>query len=200
MSSCSWWNPLRFFSEDGVWVAIKRVGNLDVVVFRGSVTPEDWVRDFLAIPRTTRHPELGVVHAGFFLGMVSATTWVAQQLRPGAEVAITGHSLGAARAWLHAGLMLHWKTLVRVVVFGSPKPAFAELAKRIAVAGISTTSYRNATPLGHDRVTDLPFTIEPELPWRQPVPLTDISVPPDAGDTGDFRFHHIGEYEKGAAG
>lgn len=188
----------KALSKLGVWVAIKRVGDLDVVCFRGSVTIDDWIRDLVAVPETVNHPELGPLHAGFAKGMQDVTDLVRWGLRPEVTYAVTGHSLGAARAWIFAGMMLKVRMPSRVCVFGSPRPGFARLAAALAAPGIiSMVSYRNATPIGHDRVTDLPPAFPPELPWCQPVALTDIAEPPDPADLSPFRFHHMALYGKG---
>ena len=179
-----------------VYAIVKRIDNLDVVCFRGSVTIDDWVRDLRAVPDIIPDPKLGVVHASFFAGMLTASIRINSVLRKEAQLAVTGHSLGAARAWLYTGIMLSMKVPARVVVFGSPRPAFPKLASLIAESRVPSTSYRNATFSGHDRVTDLPFSF-PELPWTQPVPLTDVDVPPVAGDNSPFRFHHIQLYQQG---
>lgn len=187
------WDALS--QANGVYVGIKRVDDLDVICFRGSETTEDWIRDLRAVPETTDHPELGPVHAGFFAGMEATAIWTTKQLRPHAEIAVTGHSLGAARAWLCAALMRAKSVEIeRVCVFGSPRPGFPPL--REVLKGISAVSYRNATPSGHDRVTDMPPAFA-ELPWTEPCPLTDINVPPVAGDRSPFRFHHMPLYRAG---
>lgn len=181
-------------SANGVWVAIKRMGDVDAVCFRGSVTTEDWIRDLRAVPETTDHSELGPVHAGFFEGMEMTTARVLAALRPEAELAVMGHSLGAARAWLFAALIQHDHPVSRICVFGSPRPGFPPL--RAALARISAVSYRNATPVGHDRITDLPVSF-PELPWLEPRALTDVCAPPAPDDHGAFRFHHMPLYRSG---
>lgn len=176
-----------------VFVAISRQPGCDVVVFRGSITLDDWIRDVAAVPELTGHPTLGPVHAGFYRDMETTAAVIDDELRPDIEVAITGHSLGAARAAIYAGLSrIH---PARLVLFGAPRPGFQRLAD--ALKEISATSYRNATAEGRDRVTDLPLAFPPELPWTPAVRLTDVHAPPDPADASPFRWHHMPLYRKG---
>src|SRR4051794_1302223 len=123
--------------DDGICWAIKRLDACDVVVFRGSITFQDWIRDFRAAPVRTR---IGHVHAGFHTGMEHAWTDIRPLLQQPAI--ITGHSLGAGRAAILTGLMVidRLPPIARVV-FGEPKPGFLDLAALIA--SVPGRSYRN---------------------------------------------------------
>lgn len=179
----------------GVWVAIRQMPDCDAVVFRGSITAEDWIRDFSALPEVADHPELGPLHAGFFAGMDDAHGWAVDRLRQGVDVVVTGHSLGAARALIFAGLVKP----KRCAVFGSPKPGFQQLGDALDEAGVEVACYRNAPASGHDRVTDLPPSFPPELPWTHPGKGVDVAAEPATGDLSPFRYHHIGLYQAGVA-
>jgi hypothetical protein len=53
-------------ADDGVCWAIRRLDGFDVVVFRGSVALQDWLRDVQARATASR---IGHVHTGFYAGM-----------------------------------------------------------------------------------------------------------------------------------
>jgi len=178
-------------ADDGVCVALQRVKDIDVVVFRGSVTLEDWVRDFFAVPHATiNHPLLGDVHAGFMLGMDAAFDHVFPLLR--SSVIVIGHSLGAGRAKLFSGLMVaSGRVPMGCVVWGEPRSGCGKLKQLVSVIG-SRRSYRNVGNNGlHDYVTDVPS----DPPFCHDTPFTDHFVTPDPNDSwGMFRYHHISLY------
>lgn len=179
-------------ADDGVCCALKRLGDTDVVVFRGSTTIEDWLRDFLAIPHETEtHPQLGDVHAGFMLGMDDAFAHLFPLLRE--KVIVTGHSLGAGRAALFMGLLATRLPDVdaSAVLFGEPRSGCGRLQRLLADR--KYRSYRNASKGGHDLITDLPT----DPPYCRNRPLLDVSAPPPPGDPwGPFAFHHMELYQR----
>lgn len=119
-------------------VVIARSGN--TLVLRGSVTTEDWLRDGDAVP--IWHAQLGFVHRGFLTGMDEVYAEVKNKVQPG--FAITGHSLGGARARILAALFaVNGMPPARVVTFGSPKPAFINLRRIFEKSPIEHISYRN---------------------------------------------------------
>src|SRR5690242_1459789 len=75
-------------TDDGICWAIKRLEGFDVVVLRGSVTLQDWLRDVQALAVSSR---IGQVHSGFYAGMEHM--WA--DLKPMLEqpAIVTGHSL-----------------------------------------------------------------------------------------------------------
>jgi pimeloyl-ACP methyl ester carboxylesterase len=158
-----------------------------VICCRGSQVTEDWIRDFAVLPRWTR---LGVVHAGFWAGMLDLYAAVKGVTNP----VIVGHSLGAAHARLLAGLfILDGKPVRDLVAFASPRPAFANLRRVIEKGGAPHRSYR----FSNDPVPTVPFEI-PFLPdaltWQHTEPWTKL-----AGTTGDenldpLRDHAIANY------
>jgi hypothetical protein len=179
--------------DDGVCWALKQLSGYDVVAFRGSTTFQDWVRDFRAQPVETR---IGTVHFGFHQGM--ERVW--REVRPllSNPAIITGHSLGAGRAAIMTGLMVKDDVPPAArVVFGEPKPGYADLAKLISA--VPGRSYRNGDATHHDLVTDVPFTFPP-FEYTHPTPIIPVCAEPPANDRwGAFSYHHIELYEAALA-
>lgn len=180
--------------DDGVIWGLAIIENISVVVFRGSVTGEDFARDL----ETAYWPDrdLGPVHLGFLQGIKDVWDEVAPALVSGAWVA-TGHSLGAARASLLAALGIVRGISPRArVVFGEPRAGFDKLQTILsALPAGKSVSYRNGDDDGHDRVTDVPFFIPEIFPYVHPTTLIDVSEPPsDPTDKGPFRYHHMPLY------
>lgn len=89
---------------DKVCWGFKQLPCADLVVFRGSTTLEDWFRDFDCLATPWGQPGLGPVHPGFYLGIKDVWAEVQTMLRPGMPWVSAGHSLGAGRASILAGL------------------------------------------------------------------------------------------------
>ena len=127
--------------DDGICWALKRLDGFDVVIFRGSVTLWDWLRDFRALATPSR---IGHVHNGFHAGMEHM--WADLKPLLSQPTIVAGHSLGAARADVLAALMtVDGVPPVARVVFGEPKPGlldFARLIAGIAVAAIAMATAR----------------------------------------------------------
>jgi hypothetical protein len=103
--------------------------------------------------RSTAHPQLGLVDTGFFAGLEENLAALLPDLPAG--VIIAGHSLGAARACLAAGLLtLAGRPPRSLVLFGCPRPGGAQLARLIRA--IPATSYRNHVADQLDPITTLP--------------------------------------------
>jgi hypothetical protein len=177
--------------DHGVCWALKRLPACDVIVFRGSITFQDWIRDFRAAPIPTR---IGHVHAGFHAGMEHV--W--KEARPLIKqpVIVAGHSLGAGRAAIFTGLMVRdGIPPIARVVFGEPKPGFVDLAKLIAA--VPGRSYRNGDNSHHDLVCDVPFSFPP-VQYVHPPPVIKVCAPPKDGlfdQFGVFAWHHIELYQ-----
>jgi pimeloyl-ACP methyl ester carboxylesterase len=126
------------------------------------------------------------VHGGFLAGMDDALAAVkAAAIGP---VTITGHSLGGARARIAAAKMLVRRLpVVKVVTFGSPKPAFGNLARVIQKSGVEHVSYRNR----NDPVPLVPMV----LPfWQHTEGWTVVDGAPDADELDALRDHSIARY------
>lgn len=180
-------------ADDGICWALAREGDCDVIVLRGSVTLRDWLRDVLALtlPYTSRR--MGPVHPGFYLGLDNCWSDIAKVLRPDAPVVVTGHSLGAGRAAILTALMIDaGRAPAARIVFGEPKPGFAQLATYIST--VPGRSYRNGDDRHHDLVTEMPFSFPPE-DYEHASPLIKVCAPPPPDHSwGIFAYHHIELY------
>ena len=181
--------------DDGVCWAIKRLDGFDVVVFRGSVTRQDWLRDLQALATPSR---VGHVHSGFYSGMEHM--WGDLKPMLSQPVIITGHSLGAARAAVLTALMtVDGVPPVARIVFGEPKPGLLDFAKLIT--GTPGRSYRNGDSTHHDLITDVPFSFPPEQ-YVHPTPIIPVCCRPagiEFADLGVFAWHHVGLYQTAIA-
>ncbi|QXX74217.1 hypothetical protein [Methylovirgula sp. HY1] len=204
--------------DDGICWSLKRVGQIDVVVLRGSMTPQDWFRDLDALADPfpsklhriedwlhyvgfaldaipTRHAFLGPVHPGFLAGMEDA--WAAMLPMLGANVVVAGHSLGAARSAILTGLMVHdGHPPLACVSFGQPRPGFPALAELIA--GVPQRSYQNGTTdrVLVDMITEVPLAIGAE-DYVHPRPLIPVCEPPSTASItarGIFAWHGMALY------
>lgn len=188
-------------SVDGICWAHKQRADGCEIYLRGSVTMEDWHRDFLALPnfQPFTHSALGPVHSGFLLGLHEL--WDEIKRKTKGPWVVAGHSLGAGRAAILAGIMMSdGKPPLRRVCFGEPKAGFAKLAK--LVSAIPAASYRNGDDKHHDLVTDVPFTFPP-LNYVHPCDLTHVCAPPDevmALRYGVFSWHSMNLYAKALLG
>jgi hypothetical protein len=174
------------WTAEEICVYHRVIEGVDVIVFRGSVTPADWLRDFKGLPE--KHRLLGWCHDGFldYMDLVFEETMAVV----GREIIVTGHSLGAARASILAGLYAaHGSAPIARVVFGEPRPAFKQLRSILRDSGMQLRSYRN--------VRD-PITLVPDLfdLYVHPSDLLDIDGGSDASDPL-FGQHHIEFYRKG---
>src|ERR1700694_1760505 len=187
------WDYFDPGEDDGICWVIKRLPGYDVVVLRGSVTFEDWIRDFRAAPIFTR---IGHVHRGFHTGMEHAGADIRLRLKQPAI--ITGHSLGAGRAAIMTGLMVKdGVPPIARVVFGEATPGFQDLADRVAT--VPGRSYRNGDGVHHDLVCDVPFSFPP-LEYVRPTPIIPVCAPPAANDRyGAFCWHHMQLYQVAVA-
>ena len=179
------WDVLEL-PVDGVAFGIKDFGTAKAIIFRGSVTAQDWLSDFEVFGDPFEHDGLGPVHPGFFRGLQEL--W--HRLKPTLTTKpciVAGHSLGAARASLFTGLMvLDDKPPVRRLCFGEPRPGFPKAGGIIAQA--RGRSYYNANGRAHDLVTDVPFTTWIE-DFVHPTPLVPVCKPPSDDDVRrDFLF------------
>lgn len=174
----------------GVVVGYNALDN--ILVLRGSATVEDWVRNFVAIP--VWDSDLGFCEAGFLIGIDDVVTSVHNDIKPG--MTISGHSLGGAHARLLAGKFAKMGIPVSFLcTFGSPKPAFINLARIIQKSGMLHTSYRNR----NDCVPTLPLTIEPCFDFVHTESWLCLNSAPEVDNLEALRDHAIDLYCKGLA-
>ncbi|MGB8601305.1 MAG: lipase family protein [Rhizomicrobium sp.] len=193
-SADPYWDHL--WPQDGGFAAHKRVGDVDIVVWRGSVTAKDWLLNFDTVPAFDG--ALGLVHAGFVRGVWPLQDAITMAL--GAHVIVTGHSRGAAQATLFAGhLAAIGRAPVRLVTFGTPRPGYQQLADVLAAGKVAIASYKNL----NDPVTDVPFAVDLigtrcDLPYVHVAPFIQLAVQPDGGDVwGPVAPHHWQLYTRG---
>jgi predicted lipase len=177
-------------APDGICAGLKN----NVLVFRGSYTFSDWMKDFevfkLGYPKS--HPQFGTIHDGFDEGLDEFFAKVAPYLSAGTS--FVGHSLGAARAQLAAGrYILAGGVPAKITTFGSPKPGCQQFAQFLAP--YAKSSYKN----GVDPVTDVPLVIGTELAVAAVEPIALQETPTDWHE-GLMAWHNILLYEKGIAG
>jgi hypothetical protein len=183
--------------DDGVYWALKMLPDCVLVILRGSVTRQDWERDFQAFTLPFNHSGLGPVHPGFLAGMEEMRDELFEMLGPPPwkPVIVAGHSLGAGRACILTGLMvLEAMPPALRLCWGEPKPGFLQLGN--SISAVKARSYRNfKSNLEHDYVTDVPVTDLFER-YCHPAALTDVCVEPDAeaNKWGAFRWHHMPLY------
>lgn len=94
------------------WVFQDVAEKIVAISFRGTVSVEDWLRDFDFLPAIYQPvANFGTVHEGFqlvYLVLRSSVLNLLKQVEPGyTRLLITGHSLGAALSKLAAPDLLH---------------------------------------------------------------------------------------------
>lgn len=140
----------HWFEADGIIAGLVRQNDDVTIVFRGTDCAEDWLRDLDAVPVETLR--LGTVHAGFYAGMDLFLSEVGMYLT--GHVAVTGHSLGAARAAILAGLMTAGgHPPAKLTLFGCPRPGGGLLADIVTHGSTVIASYRNR----EDPVPEVPY-------------------------------------------
>lgn len=175
---------------DSIVCARRRINDEDLLVFRGSVGLLDWHRDLDA--HTIHDKDMHHVHHGFSLGMAALAAVVIPALGP--KVYVTGHSLGAAHAWLFAAKMvLAQKDPIRVVCFAPPKPGWGDFRNILILSSSELRSYQNHG----DPVPELPFYIPYVAEFVHPVEPRKIQVRPPPHDLEPLRCHHIALYQQG---
>lgn len=183
-------NPVGFDyidngADTGVWWGLVRQQDQDIICFRGSITLEDWMRD--AHAEMISFPVIGLVHSGFIQGMPEAMSRIKGMTRPN-SIILTGHSLGAARAAIFAG-MIEGKA-AQVTLFGCPRPGGEQLKDLLKDTPID--SFKNR----EDPVTDVPLPL-PDAPYIHVKNLTPIDGLVDHSLGPIFDDHHIINYCQG---
>lgn len=175
-------------TTDGVVFGIKKFGFVSFVIFRGSHSVTDWLRNVqLEQEPIDGFPQLGAVHKGFAEGMVEAVRR-ALRIIGGSRWIVAGHSLGGARADIAAGIAkaLGEPPIYRVTC--APAKAGSETL-RLWNSTIGGVAFRNRA----DIVPLLPVGAK----WCQPIALTQIdggNPLPLEGPIGD---HSIIGYGRG---
>jgi hypothetical protein len=124
------WSVLEL-PPDGIAFGIKDFGPAMALIFRGSVTLTDWLRDAEVVADPFMHDDLGPVHPGFFEGLPELWARLSPTLTTKPCI-VAGHSLGAGRASLFTGLMvLDGHPPIWRLCFGEPRPAFPQAASII---------------------------------------------------------------------
>lgn len=181
----------------GVHVAWKVIDGETVIWLPGSYNFWDWVKDSLAFVLPWDHDVLGPVHPGFEMGMERLAQTIL--INTNSPRKLRGHSLGAGRGAITAGLLKEAGVPpVDCVWWGQPKPGMKQLADYIA--GITTRNYCNTDGgMRVDRVTEAPITIPPWEQYRHTHPIIHVVSPPDPEHTtllGIFDLHHMDLYAK----
>lgn len=186
----AWDDVLEPEADGGICLGIVAIAGVRYVVDRGSVTPQDWWRDFESEfwHTMTGFEALGPVALGFSKAMPELFR---TKLRPIIEApwVAVGHSLGAARAQLGAGMgaVLECPPL-RCVAFGPPRVGMGTFTA--AVAGVPFALYRNRS----DPVAMVPT----DPPFSRAAPLIALDAAPAPDDSwGPLADHHIELYVEG---
>lgn len=176
----------------GVFFALVPLGDVWVVLFRGSLTRKDWERDLIS-QNVDHDPILKSVPLGFNLGMADVFVKIAGVLPLGAKIIFGGHSLGAARAANAASRfeLAHHRPLA-LVRWGTPRPGTAYMAS--VLDPVVQYTYRN----GLDKVCDVPFDIPLVTPFEHTGPMVELHEAPFPTDQwGPFAEHHFQLYQAG---
>ena len=99
---------------------IKRLKDMDVIVFRGSDDWLDWTKNFMAVPVLSGG---GWCHAGFVTAYKRVQRRVKGNLRPLRKTLVCGHSLGGAIAERFCMDMVFMKNC-HMITFGKPNLRF----------------------------------------------------------------------------
>lgn len=172
----------------GIHAGLKQVGNVSVVIFRGSVTPEDWMRDLVSelFGFIDNFGSLGPLPLGFLQGMSTAWHKIVPYLQ--SSVIVGGHSLGAAHAAIFSGmLMASRRKILQTVLCGCPRPGMRTLKELLAKTDI--LNIRNL----EDFVTDAPSS----PPYEQVRFFTEVDGGQGSDPLDPFRMHHIQFYVNG---
>ena len=168
--------------------AVKKVGDLWYLIFRGSVTRDDWLHDFEAV--AIWNADLRAhVHPGFNDGvkdiLAQAMTIIGSE-----DFVICGHSLGAARAAIATAYAIcnDRKPIARIV-WGEPRPGFSDLAS--ILSEVPNYNFENGDQYNYDRVTNVPFTLPFEWYCAGSPHLFVDEPPTDSNPIMIFAWHNF---------
>jgi hypothetical protein len=157
------------------WGLIRLPNDTFLVVFRGSTTFEDYMRDLNCFARPWHHTYLGPIHPGFYEGL--ETVWRLIKAMCGKRIIFSGHSLGAGRATQITGLAIQdGYTDIERVVIGEPQSGFRKLYD--IVDKIPYRVYFNTDGHFSDIVPSIPPYVWPEKYVNENA-FTKICAPPD---------------------
>lgn len=152
----------------GDWIVgygIDRDGN-PVFAIAGSERREDFEADADFLP--TDAGPLGMVHAGFYRD--GPTVFAALRPLMRGKFAITGHSLGASRAAILAGLCaINQIPVASLFMFEPARPGYAELSTEVRAHVPTIVATRNARDFVPDLPPDFPF------PYRHIIEPVDLN-------------------------
>ncbi len=138
LCSASYVEPL-VVDTGSVHVLVKSIDGATVIIFRGTASPLDWIRNVSVAP--VSEPGIGMVHSGFMNGVNSV--WA--KIPAAGEIVITGHSKGGAEAKLLAAkFAAGGRPPVKLTTFGAPRVCWftnGRLAELLA--GVAGVDYRN---------------------------------------------------------
>lgn len=183
----------KTFSAGQVTCGYAFIDGVATFTFAGSETSTDWVRDFTAIPY--EHPYLGVLHLGFWEGMLDA--WLETKDLLKGDIAIQGHSLGGAHAQIFAGQCgIAGIRIGKLTLFAPPRAGCQRLRGVVVSTCDEIIGFRN----GFDPVPHVPIPII-GFPCTHVVELNKIFVPPGGSLTWDdidpMDWHSLDLYRKG---
>lgn len=184
----------RYLDRDTVVLGhSKSADGSDIIALRGSKTVEDWLRDFKVYPQWDS--DLGYCEAGFLEDMDE----LAKELYDiffklnMSNLAITGHSLGGARARILTAKLIKLNFPVcKLLTFGSPKPGFINLARIIQKSNIQHQSVRNR----NDVVPTTPLSIEPFLDYVHTEDYILGDAAPEESNLEPLRDHSVSLYQQ----
>ena len=177
---------LREATDYGINVGILEDEKFIFMIFRGSVTQEDWARDAVSfLPETL--PGVGTFPLGFSQGLEECRSTLYQYIRNAKPVILVGHSLGAAHAGIMGQIMTRdGGTPARTVLMGCPN-LVPDSAKGELINAGPVINYKN----GDDFVTDVP-----PIDWTQIAPFEHIDGGHDDWPNF-FMYHHVNLYVTG---
>lgn len=180
-------------ADDGIYWGFKEVApGVLVPVFRGSDSPEDWLRDLMILRKPWGAPRIGPVHPGMYQGMERVWAEFALMIKATDRIAPTGHSLGAPRSrYLSALMTVDGRPPTAMVRFASPRPGYQQLID--VCAPVPDFSFRNVDAARDvDDVTRVPFYLPGFL--YVDAAATSLTVTPEGPAIDVFRLHHMALY------
>jgi len=111
------------------------------------------------------------------------------------RLVIAGHSLGAMRAAVLAGIAAKaGKAPSLSIGFGEPRPGYSQLASLLKDHGVAALPICTGDSHGHDLVTDVPWTL-PDLAYCHSGSLIHADATPQENFLHVFRYHYMSIYQ-----